>query len=218
MSDLTPSIARIRSQHNLRQGVKAFVEQFPDMRLIVEALPEIPLRARAPGFEGLAEIITAQQVSKASAAAIFGRTRQMVEPFSAQRLLETGEAPLIEAGQSRAKQVALLGLARAIVEDSLDLESLCDVPVDDAIAQLTALKGIGPWSAEVFLLFCAGHTDIFPAGDVALQHVVGEFCQLNNRPDTKQTRTLAAQWAPLRSIAARVFYAHYAQTRGRSAV
>lgn len=218
MSHLVTNIARIRSQHNLRQGVDMFVDRFPHLKSIVEALPEIPLRARPPGFTGLAEIITAQQVSKASAAAIFKRTRQAITPFNAEQVLKLGEAPLIEAGQSRAKQVALLGLAEAIVERDLDLENVCDLPVDQAINELTALKGIGPWSAEVFLLFCAGHIDIFPAGDVALQHVVGELCQLDNRPDTKQTRILAEQWAPMRSIAARIFYAHYALIRGRSAV
>ena len=218
MSDRVPNIARIRNQHNLQQGVEVFVDQFPQFRSVVKALPDIPLRARPPGFEGLAEIITAQQVSKASASAIFERTRREIHPFTAEHLLALGEAPLIAAGQSRAKQVALLGLARAIVEDALDLEGLCEFPVDQAIASLTALKGIGPWSAEVYLLFCAGHTDIFPAGDIALQHVVGELCQLHNRPDTKQTRLLAAQWAPFRSVAARVFYAHYARIRGRSAV
>ncbi|NKB53908.1 MAG: DNA-3-methyladenine glycosylase 2 family protein [Rhizobiaceae bacterium] len=218
MSDEIPNIARIRNQHNLQQGVDEFVDRFPQLHEMVVQLPEIPLRARSPGFEGLAEIITAQQVSKASAAAIFERTRIAVAPFTAQRLLILGERPLIEAGQSRAKQVALLGLARAIVEDGLNLEGLCELPVDEAIAEMTALKGIGPWSAEVFLLFCAGHTDIFPAGDVALQHVVGEICQLNSRPDAKQTRILANRWAPLRSIAARIFYAHYARIKGRSAI
>ncbi len=218
MSDGISSIARIRTQHNLQLGVEVFVVKFPQLGQVVAQLPEIPLRARLPGFEGLAEIITAQQVSKASATAIFERTRMAFSPFTAQQLLIRGEAPLIEAGQSRAKQVALLGLARAIVEEGLDLEGLCELPVDEAIAELTALKGIGPWSAEVFLLFCAGHTDIFPAGDVALQHVVGEICQLNSRPDAKQTRILAEQWAPLRGIAARIFYAHYAHIRGRSAI
>ena len=212
------NIARIQSQDNLQAGVEAFVRAFPQLKPIVDAVPEIPLRARTPGFEGLAEIITAQQVSKASASAIFHRTRTLIDPFTPDSLLKAGNGSLIEAGQSRAKQVALIGLAEAIVKDGLDLEGLCELGVEDAIAQLTTLKGIGPWSAEVYLLFCAGHTDIFPAGDVALQHVVGEVCAQPNKPDTKLTRSLAAQWAPLRSIAARIFYAHYAHTRRRSAI
>ena len=212
------NIARIQSQDNLQAGVDAFVSAFPQMQPMVDALPEIPLRARAPGFEGLAEIITAQQVSKASAQAIFERTKALIDPFTPNSVLNAGNDPLIDAGQSRAKQVALIGLAKAVVEDGLDLEGLCDLDADDAIARLTALKGIGPWSAEVYLLFCAGHTDIFPAGDVALQHVVGEVCGLPNKPDTKLTRSLATKWTPLRGIAARIFYAHYARIRNRSAI
>ncbi|MEM9108358.1 MAG: DNA-3-methyladenine glycosylase 2 family protein [Pseudomonadota bacterium] len=208
----------MRNQDNLQAGVDAFVQRFPELRTMVSALPEIPLRSRTPGFEGLAEIITAQQVSKASASAIFQRTKALIDPLTPVSLLEAGNSPLIEAGQSRAKQLALIGLAEAMVQQGLDLEGLCDLPVDDAIARLTSLKGIGPWSAEVFLLFCAGHVDIFPAGDVALQHVVGEVCGLPNKPDTKLTRSLVVQWAPLRSIAARIFYAHYALTRRKSAI
>lgn len=217
MVESKPTIARIRSRDNLDAGVRAFVQQFPEVGPVVDGLPEIPLRARTPGFAGMAEIITAQQVSKASAAAIYARMCTVIDPLTAPNLLDVGRAPLIEAGQSRAKQDALIALAEAI-EAGLDLESLCEVPVEQAMAQLTALKGIGPWSAEVFLLFCAGHVDIFPAGDVALQHVVGEFVRLESRPDAKRTRELAARWAPMRSIAARICYARYAQTRGRSAL
>ena len=218
MSELDPTIARIRDEDNLAAAVQIFVERFPDLQPVVRDLPQIPLRARAPGFEGLAEIITAQQVSKASASAIFQRTKSAINPLTAENLLAVGLQPLIDAGQSRAKQVTLHAVATAIVEQQLDLEGLCEVPVDQAMDQLTALKGVGPWTAEVFLLFCAGHVDIFPAGDVALQHVVGELTGLDSRPDAKQTRVLAAQWAPMRSVAARIFYAHYASIRGRSAL
>ena len=212
------TIARIRSQDNLTAGIEQFLALFPDMVPIVDALPEIPLRARKPGFEGMAEIITAQQVSKASATAIFDRTKAAIQPFDAATLLAMGDAPLVAAGQSRAKQATLTGLARAIVDHDLDLESLCDVPVEEAMRHLTALHGIGPWSAEVFLLFCAGHTDIFPAGDVALQHATAMVCSLADKPDTVTTRKLAESWSPLRGIAARILYAHYARIRGRSAV
>ncbi len=212
------TIARIRNQDNLATGVAQFLGLFPDMKPIVEALPDIPLRARRPGFEGMAEIITAQQVSKASASAIFSRTRDAIQPFDAQTFLAAGEAPLIEAGQSRAKQATLTGLAEALVEERLDLETLCEVPVDQAMQQLTALHGIGPWTAEVFLLFCAGHSDVFPAGDVALQHAMAMICELPDKPNTATTRKLATRWAPLRGIAARILYAHYARIRGRSAL
>jgi DNA-3-methyladenine glycosylase II len=85
--------------------------------------------------------------------------------------------------------------------------------VDEAGAQLTAIKGIGPWTAEVFLLFCAGHRDIFPAGDVALQHAVDKGFDLQARPQEKQLRKLAEFWSPHRGIAARLFWAYYAHLR-----
>jgi DNA-3-methyladenine glycosylase II len=218
MTENQDIIARIRNQDNLEQALAEFVTRFPDMAVIVEALPDIPLRRRPPGFLGLAEIITAQQVSKASAAAIFERTIKAIQPFTAENFLAAGEDPLIDAGQSRAKQAALTGLARAVVEKRLDIDNLCLVSIENAIAQLTALKGIGLWTAEVFLLFCAGHLDVFPAGDVALQHAMGDICNLDTKPDTRTTRDLAMQWAPLRGVAARVLYAHYAHRRGRRAI
>lgn len=209
-------IARIRNAQDLAEGVRQLRLVDRDLCPAIDALDEVPLRLRPPGFMGLAEIITAQQVSKASAAAIFGRMCALIDPMDAEAFLAAGEKPLIDAGQSRAKQVTLTGLARAIVEDGLDLEALCDVPVDDAMARLTALKGIGPWTAEVFLLFCAGHGDIFPAGDIALQHATGDLLGLAARPDIKQTRVLAERWSPLRGVASRVLYAHYARQRKRT--
>lgn len=218
MNDAQSSIGRIRSSNDLDCGIAQFVARFPEMEPVVAALPDIPLRARPPGFEGLAEIITAQQVSKASAAAIFDRTRRAIQPFDAEGFLAAGDAPLIKAGQSRAKQAALTALAQAIVDEQLDLAGLCELKAENAIAQLISVRGIGPWTAEVFLLFCAGHVDIFPAGDVALQHAVGEICGLAGKPDAKETRALAGRWQPMRGIAARILYAHYAAMRGRSAL
>ncbi len=211
-------ITRIRTEEELATGVSQLLVIDPQLSHIVDALAEIPLRHRAPGFEGMAQIITAQQVSKASASAIFERTLSAIQSFDAETFLAAGETPLIAAGQSRAKQVTLTGLSHAIADDGLDLEALCDISVDDAMAALTRLKGIGPWTAEVFLLFCAGHTNIFPAGDVALQHAIGDVMGLDEKPDAKTTRDLAQRWAPLCGVAARVLYAHYARIKGRSAL
>lgn len=183
----------------------------------IEGLDSVPLRSRPPGFEGLAEIIVAQQVSKASATAILGRLKEGVVPFSADGFLQAGELVWVEAGLSRAKQATLERLALALVQDELNLDALCKIPPAQAMEELTALKGIGPWTAEVFLLFCAGHPDVFPAGDVALQHVVGWLCGCDEKPDTKVTRVLAERWAPLRSVAARVCYAEYARRKGWTA-
>jgi len=218
MSAEQKTIARILDENDLRLGVAQLVRLFPEFAPVVSELDTIPLRRRAPGFEGLAQIITAQQVSKASATAIFERTLAAIQPFTPENFLAAGEEPLIAAGQSRAKQETLTRVASAIHEGALDLDHLCVVSVDDAMERMTSLKGIGPWTAEVFLLFCAGHADVFPAGDVALQHALKDMLDLPAKPDTRVSRDRAAQWAPLRGVAARVFYAHYARIKGRSAL
>ncbi len=209
---------RIKNQTDLSQRLEILKVIDPSLAEIIDGLPEVPLRLRAPGFEGLAEIITAQQVSKASANAIFGRLSLLIAPLTAENFLKRGEAPLIEAGLSRAKQSTMIGLAEAVLVGDLDIEKLCEVSIDEALEKLTSLKGIGPWTAEVFLLFCAGHEDVFPAGDVALQHAVGAVLQLPKKPDILQTRELARRWAPMRGVAARVLYAYYAQMKNSSEI
>ena len=207
----------ISTEADLHRGLEQLQELDQGFVQTIEGLDSVPLRSRPPGFEGLAEIIVAQQVSKASATAILGRLKEGVVPFSADGFLQAGELVWVEAGLSRAKQATLERLALALVQDELNLDALCKIPPAQAMEELTALKGIGPWTAEVFLLFCAGHPDVFPAGDVALQHVVGWLCGCDEKPDTKVTRVLAERWAPLRSVAARVCYAEYARRKGWTA-
>ncbi len=204
---------RITCDRDVVEGLKALLALDPRLEKIAALAGPLPLRLRAPGFTGLAEIITAQQVSKASAAAMFGRLLKLVDPLDAENLLALGEKPMIEAGLSRAKQSTLMLVARAMVEDGLDLAGLCQIPVEEAQAVLTAIRGIGPWTAEVFLLFCAGHCDIFPAGDVALQHAVGQALGLAERPGEKDLRKLVQIWSPNRGIAARLFWAYYARLK-----
>jgi len=209
---------RIATIADLNAGLIALRNIDPALAPILDGLKDVPLRNRTPGFEGLAEIIVSQHVSKASAAAIFGRLLGTVVPFKSQVFLDAGEQPLIEAGLPRAKQKTLTALAIAITSEGLDLEGLCALPIAEARAVLIAHPGIGPWTAEIFLMFCASHPDIFPAGDVALQHVAGQMAELEERPDEKTCRAIAERWQPLRSVAARVLYARYAQIKGREVV
>ena len=213
----TPS--RISCQLELDQGLECLRVVDPalygEIETITESVGPIPLRLRPAGFAGLAEIIVGQQVSKASAAAIFGRLSTTVKPLTADKYLATTEEALIATGLSRAKQVTLLGLANEVAADNLDLDALTQLPPAEAMERLVQMKGIGPWTAEVFLLFCAGHTDIFPAGDIALQQAMADIHGMDARPDIKTARTFAERWAPVRGVAARVLWAHYAHTRKR---
>ena len=101
---------------------------------------------------------------------------------------------------------------------SLDPLALCRLPAEESIAAMTAIKGIGPWTAEVYLLFCAGHGDIFPAGDVALQSAAGHALGHDERPNQKALRRLVEAWQPWRGVAARLLWAYYATAMRRGDV
>lgn len=208
---------RIDTLSDIEAGLEALV--LADRRLadICGRSHAVPLRRSEPGFESLASIIVAQQVSTASAAAIWARLKQVIDPLTPEAYIAGGEEAWRFAGLSRPKQKTLLAVAQALAEGGLDLYGLCDLPAEEAIAALTAIKGIGPWTAEVYLLFAAGHPDVFPAGDVALQTAVGHAFAHETRPDAAALRKLAEDWAPWRGVAARLFWAYYAAIKGREA-
>lgn len=206
----------IETQDDIARGLAALADLDPRLAPVIAAVDRVPLRRRPPGFAGLAEIVTAQQVSKASAAAIFARLERLVAPLDAAAFARATDETLREVGLSRPKQRTLRALAEA-VEAGLDLRALALAPPDEAQGRLVALHGIGPWTAEAFLLSCAGHEDVFPAGDLALQVAVGDVAGLEARPGEKETRAIAARWSPHRAIAARLMWEHYGRLTGRDA-
>jgi DNA-3-methyladenine glycosylase II len=175
-----------------------------------------PLRRREAGFAGMAAIIVAQQVSTASAAAIFGRLQARIVPLEAAEIAKATEEDLHACGLSNAKIRALRALAQAIAEHGLDLASLGALDAEDAHNALVAVKGVGPWTADVFLLFCLGHPDAFPAGDVALQEAAKLALNLKRRPDADRLERIAERWRPLRGVAARMLWAYYRSVKARS--
>lgn len=212
-------LKRIRTKREIDLGMKFLLDADPRLAQIAAKASEIPLRLEAPGFEGLTRIIIAQQVSRASAQAITSRFLELVSPTSPERFLQVGEDVWRQIGLSRPKQKTLYELSTTVVDGRLDLDEICEIKAIDALAKLTSVHGIGPWTAEVYLLFCAGHQDIFPAGDLALQIAVEDGLKLNNRPDDKQLRKIAETWSPWRGVAARLFWAYYANLKqGKSAL
>lgn len=209
---------RIETFTDIAQGIEALRLLDPRLDHVITHAGQVPLRRSAPGFASLAGIVIAQQVSRASADAMVNRLTALIAPLEPAGVLATdGEEKLREAGLSRAKQATLLGIARAVIEDGLDLEQIASQDADSAIAQLTQLRGIGPWTAEVYLLFSAGHPDIFPARDVALQSAVGHAFAIQPRPGEKALSQIAESWAPWRGVAARLFWAYYRNMHGRDA-
>ena len=208
-------MTRIETLDHIRQGLQELQRIDPRLIAVCEASGDVPLRLRSPGFESLASIIVAQQVSRASADAIFGRLSGLVAPLTGERLLAAEEAVFRQAGLSRPKQRALLAISEAVVSRRLDLEGIVALEAHEAVKSMTEVKGIGPWTAQVYLLACAGHPDVFPAADVALQSAVGNAFGLAVRPDAKSLGQIAESWSPWRAVAARLFWAYYAQIKGR---
>jgi DNA-3-methyladenine glycosylase II len=207
---------RIATLDDIARGLDTLCTIDPRLERVRRMAGEVPLRLSQPGFKSLASIIVSQQVSRASADAIFGRLSKLVDPLTPPAILAAGEQIFREAGLSRPKQRGLIAAAQAVA-GGLDLDHLCSLDADEAIMTMTAVPGIGPWTAQVYLLFAAGHPDIFPARDVALQTAVGHALGINPRPAEKTLISLAESWAPWRGVASRLFWSYYREIRGRDA-
>jgi DNA-3-methyladenine glycosylase II len=177
-----------------------------------------PLRRRADGFAGLASIVVSQQLSTASAKAIWGRLTAAFDPFDHTALLRARSAKLARAGLSAPKIRTLKAVAKAIDRGAIDLASLVHLPADEAHRMLTALHGIGPWTADIYLLFCLGHADAWPAGDLALQEAMRLLLVLAARPTAKEMGPLAEPWRPWRGAAACMLWSYYRVAKGREGV
>ncbi len=205
---------RIETAADIEAGLAGLLAADPRLQAVAEIAGPLPLRQRPGGFEGLAAIVTSQQISSSAAASIWARLSESIDPFTADKFLAAPEETLRAAGLSRPKIRTLSGVASACA-DGLDFDALHDLAADEAMAKMVALNGIGPWTAEIYLLFCVGHADIFPAGDLALQGAVEHGLSLNKRPSEKALRALAEEWSPWRSVAARLFWAYYRARRDK---
>ena len=214
-----PQAILIDCDETLAQAVSALVA-LDTVRLAplvaITGLP--PLRRRPPGFDGLVWIIISQQVSVASANAIFARVKARFEPLLPQDILSAGDETLRACGLSAPKIRSLTALSQALVAGTLDLGHLAHVPATEAHQALVAIRGIGPWTADVFLLFCLGHPDIWPVGDLALQEAVRMVFGLAQRPDSRHMAALAQDWQPYRAVAARLLWAYYKVVKARAGV
>ncbi|MGO4389599.1 DNA-3-methyladenine glycosylase [Microvirga sp. 2YAF29] len=208
-------VTLLETEAVLKRGLDALVETDPVMAELVAQGVMPQLRKRPPGFDGLAWIVVGQQVSTASAAAIWGRLRTILEPPAPETFLSLSDEALRAAGLSAGKVRTIRAIATEIVEGRLPLDRLHDLPADEAHAFLTRVKGIGPWTADVYLLFCLGHPDAFPAGDLAVQEAARLAYGLKDRPDAKALTMLAEQWRPWRGVAAKVLWAYYRVAKAR---
>ncbi len=206
---------RIDTEADLAAGLAALLAADPRLGPVAAAAGPLPLRRRPGGFPGLASIVVSQQLSTASANAIWGRLAAAYDPFTPQALIRARAARLARLGLSGPKIWALKEIAKAIADGRLDCESLPDLPAEAAHAALCAVHGIGPWSADIYLLFCLGHRDAWPAGDLALQEAARLAFGLAARPSAKETVILAETWRPWRGVAARLLWAYYRAVKQR---
>lgn len=208
-------LPHIHTEADLDTGLAALGAIDPRFIPIIAQAGRPPLRRRAHGYAGLAAIIVSQQLSTASAGAIWGRLTAAFDPFEPAALIRARPARLVRLGLSGAKIRALKAIGRSIEKGEIDLATLVDLPAEAAHAALTALHGIGPWTADIYLLSCLGHADAWPAGDLALQEAARLAFGLAARPTAKEMIVLAEGWRPWRSVAARVLWTYYRTVKGR---
>lgn len=205
-------IERIDTEAQLAQAARHLVALEPRFAPVLEAGP-LPLRRRADGFEALLSAIVSQQVSVASAAAIWARV-EAAGLARASAMARATDEDLRAVGLSRPKQ----RYARALAQADLDYDDLREASSDEVIATLVALPGIGLWTAEIYAKFALGHADVFAAGDLALQEAARGMFDLPARPSEKELRAMAQAWSPVRAVAARALWVYYRFEKDREGI
>lgn len=173
----------------------------------------LPLRRREAGFPAMLHTICAQQLSVAAADSVWQKLCA-TEATEAAALLALEDETLRACGLSRPK----IRYARALAEADIDYAALATMPEEDAIATLTAVKGIGVWTAEIYLMFSVGRADVLAAGDLALQEAARVLFDLDARPSDKDLRALAEPWSPWRAVAARLLWSYYRVIKNRDGI
>ncbi|MHB1103030.1 MAG: DNA-3-methyladenine glycosylase family protein [Devosia sp.] len=209
---------RLDSAEALARHLAGLLERDARLAAVAERAGPFDIRQTEPGFAGLAKIICGQQLSVASARAIWGRFEALPGALEPQSYLRLTEAEVRAAGFSAGKYRTVRATAEAIASGEIDLGAIAAIPALDAVKTLVQIKGIGPWTAEIYLMFCAGHPDIFPAGDLALQKAVGQALGLDERPDIRELIAIAQAWAPYRATAALLFWRYYAVIRDKEGI
>ncbi|MDA7948641.1 MAG: DNA-3-methyladenine glycosylase 2 family protein [Hyphomicrobiaceae bacterium] len=208
----------IESETDISEATAALTDACRHMAKVYEVTGKPPLRRRENGFPGLARIIVGQQLSVASASAIWNRLERAVKPFDAETYLRKRAPTLRRCGLSAGKMTTLKGIARAVASGQLDLAALADATDVEIKETLTTLKGVGPWTADIYIMFCLGRADGWAPGDLALRYAAQESCGLKEIPDEAEMVTLAEQWRPWRSVAARMLWAYYGIKRSQKDV
>jgi DNA-3-methyladenine glycosylase II len=200
----------------LADGVAALADE-PAFAAILQRAGPPRFRRRRNGFATLLHIILEQQVSIDAAAAMHRRLAGLCQPLAPAAFLALDDATLRRCGFSRQKMGYARGLAETVAAGRFDFGALAAASDDDAFAALVSLKGIGRWSAEIYLIFALGRADVWPAADLGLQLGVAESLGLAARPSEPELRQMGEQWRPWRTVAACLFWQAYLHARRRTA-
>ena len=192
----------VRTTESLTHSLNALAEREKAFAKVLKSHGHPDPRASEPGVETLLRTIVGQQVSVAAARSMWNKlAAKFGQPVDLQKLLDASDEEMRQAGMSRQKAGYLRSLAGLVLSGELDLAHLPDDD-EEAIAELIKIKGIGRWSAEIYLLFAEGRHDVWPAGDLAVQIEIGKLMGLDGKPTEKQLRELAEKWRPHRGAAA----------------
>jgi len=202
------------TETNFVDGVHELARRDADLAEVVRIYGQPILWVREPGFPTLVYIILEQQVSLASAKAAFDRLNAVVKPLTPAGFLKLNDAELLRIGFSRQKTLYTRQLAESLARRHFDLRYLHDLPDDSAHKMLVAFKGIGRWTADIYLLSALRRPDIWPIGDLALATAVQEVKRLRRRPSPEKLEALSEPWRPWRAVAARLFWHAYLSKRG----
>lgn len=208
----------IATEADLEEGMAVLGRLDPRWAEVIGRTGLPPLRRREGGFPGLVSIVVAQQLSVASARAVQARLETVLTPLTPERVLGASDEEMRLSGLSRPKQRTLRAVASAVAGGRLALAELKGASPEEVHAQLCAVPGLGPWTADIYLMFCLGHRDGFAAGDLALQEAARNIFGLEHRPNARELSALAETWRPWRGVAARLLWADYALLKRREGV
>lgn len=208
----------LHTEADLRAGLAELVIADPRLNPVAEKAGALNLRRREPGFPGLCAIVCGQQLSTASAAAIRARLFAAFDPFHHDTVRRARANKLRRLGLSALKIKSIREIGKAVAKGRIDLTAVGNMDADVAHAALTALHGVGPWTADIYLLFCLGHADAFPSGDLAVQESARLALGLRKRPNAKALTKIAEAWRPWRGVAAYLLWAYYHVAKKRDVV
>jgi DNA-3-methyladenine glycosylase II len=208
----------LHTEADLMAGLEKLIEADPRLKTVAEKAGKFSLRRREGGYAGLCAIVCGQQLSTAAAATIRDRLFAAFMPFGHESVRAARTDKLRRLGLSAAKIKSIKEIGKAVAKGRIDLTAVGNMDADVAHATLTVLHGVGPWTADIYLLFCLGHADAFPAGDLAVQESARIAFGLRKRPDAKRLTKIAEAWRPWRGVAAHLLWAYYHAVKKRDVV